>query len=160
MSANQVRTYEITLALADVLSQDAIDEIVGKIKGYIEAAGGSEIEVTPWGRHKLAYEIKGDNHAHFVIIKFSASGNAVGEIERDVRITDGVRRFQTCRYVDPEKVEFHYRDVDTLVPYITERGKIRPARATRLPASRQRQLTVQIKRARMLGLLPFTTTTN
>jgi small subunit ribosomal protein S18 len=48
-----------------------------------------------------------------------------------------------------------YKDVDLLRKFITERGKILPRRITGLTAKQQRQLTVAIKQARTIALLPF-----
>lgn len=48
-----------------------------------------------------------------------------------------------------------YKDVDLLRKFITERGKILPRRITGLTAKQQRDLTVAIKRARIIALLPF-----
>ncbi|MDM9381972.1 MULTISPECIES: 30S ribosomal protein S18 [unclassified Chlorogloeopsis] len=48
-----------------------------------------------------------------------------------------------------------YKDVDLLRKFITERGKILPRRITGLTAKQQRDLTLAIKRARILALLPF-----
>jgi len=57
-----------------------------------------------------------------------------------------------------DKVEcIDYKDVNKLRRYITERGKIIPRRISGNCAKHQRQLTVAIKRARNIALLPFTT---
>jgi small subunit ribosomal protein S18 len=48
-----------------------------------------------------------------------------------------------------------YKDVELLRKFITERGKILPRRITGLTAKQQRDLTMAIKRARILALLPF-----
>ncbi|WP_019498304.1 30S ribosomal protein S18 [Pseudanabaena sp. PCC 6802] len=48
-----------------------------------------------------------------------------------------------------------YKDVDLLRKFITERGKILPRRITGLTAKQQRQLTIAIKQARTIALLPF-----
>jgi small subunit ribosomal protein S18 len=49
-----------------------------------------------------------------------------------------------------------YKEVNRLRRFITERGKILARRITGNCARHQRQLTVAIKRARILALLPFT----
>ena len=49
-----------------------------------------------------------------------------------------------------------YKDIDVLRDFIGENGKITPARLTGTRAFYQRQLTVAIKRARFLALLPYT----
>nr|WP_197676816.1 30S ribosomal protein S18 [Anabaena azotica] len=48
-----------------------------------------------------------------------------------------------------------YKDVDLLRKFVTERGKILPRRITGLTAKQQRDLTLAIKRARLVALLPF-----
>lgn len=56
-----------------------------------------------------------------------------------------------------DKVEgVDYKDINRLKRYITERGKILPRRISGNCAAHQRQLTVAIKRARIMALLPFT----
>lgn len=52
---------------------------------------------------------------------------------------------------------FDYKDVRTLSRYIDPYGKIDPIGKTSLSVKQQRQLTVAIKRARHLALLPFVT---
>lgn len=48
-----------------------------------------------------------------------------------------------------------YKDIDLLKRFISERGKILPRRVTGTSAKNQRKLTIAIKRARIMGLLPF-----
>ena len=57
-----------------------------------------------------------------------------------------------------DKVEnIDYKDIARLRRYMSERGKILPRRVTGTCAAHQRALTVAIKRARHLALLPYTT---
>lgn len=56
-----------------------------------------------------------------------------------------------------DKVDYiDYKDVAKLRRYITERAKILPRRISGCCAKHQRQLTVAIKRARYIALLPYT----
>jgi small subunit ribosomal protein S18 len=48
-----------------------------------------------------------------------------------------------------------YKDTDLLKKFITERGKLLPRRMTGLTAKQQRDLTLSVKRARIMALLPF-----
>ncbi len=49
-----------------------------------------------------------------------------------------------------------YKNPQLLKNFLTDRGKVVPARISTLSARQQRQLTKAIKRARMLALLPYT----
>lgn len=51
--------------------------------------------------------------------------------------------------------EINYKDVDTLKKYTNERGKILPRRVTGACAKHQRHIAGEIKKARIIGLLPF-----
>ena len=57
---------------------------------------------------------------------------------------------------EEKKKIIDYKDPDTLKSFISENGKIMSSRYTRLTAKEQRKLNKAIKRARLLGLLPFT----
>ena len=52
--------------------------------------------------------------------------------------------------------QINYKDVEILKKYINEKGKILPRRVTGACAKHQRYIAKQIKRARMIALLPFT----
>ena len=66
------------------------------------------------------------------------------------------KRKKFCRF-SVEKVEWiDYKDLDTLKDFITEQGKVIPARLTGTQAKYQRQLTNAIRRARFLALMPYT----
>mgnify|MGYP002008967133 CR=1 FL=1 len=51
---------------------------------------------------------------------------------------------------------FDYKDIEVLKQFITETGKIMPARVTGVSAAQQRKLTRHIKIARFLAFLPYT----
>ncbi|MGH7830690.1 MAG: 30S ribosomal protein S18, partial [Candidatus Binatia bacterium] len=73
----------------------------------------------------------------------------------------GRRRFmvrrKVCRFCADKNLKIDYKDIKTLTGFVTERGKVTPSRITGTCAGHQRILTVAIKRARNLALLPFTT---
>lgn len=66
------------------------------------------------------------------------------------------RRKKFCRFTAEKVKEVDYKGVEVLKEFITETGKIIPARITGTKSHYQRQLTTAIKRARFLALLPYT----
>lgn len=64
---------------------------------------------------------------------------------------------KVCQFCVDKVEEIDYKDVAKLRRYVSERAKILPRRITGTCAKHQRQLTVAIKRARHIALLPFTT---
>ena len=76
----------------------------------------------------------------------------------------GRRRFmmrrKVCRFCVDKEIKIDYKDTKVLSQFINERGKITPSRITGTCARHQRLLTIAIKRARSVALLPFTTIKN
>ncbi|MSQ21045.1 MAG: 30S ribosomal protein S18 [Betaproteobacteria bacterium] len=66
------------------------------------------------------------------------------------------RRRKFCRFTAEKIMWIDYKDIDILKDFINENGKIMPARITGTKAGYQRQLSLAIKRARFLALLPYT----
>lgn len=66
------------------------------------------------------------------------------------------KRKRVCRFTADKVEQIDYKDIDTLKDFVTETGKIIPARITGTHARYQRQLTTAIKRARFLSLIAFT----
>ena len=65
------------------------------------------------------------------------------------------RRRKTCPFSGDKAPKIDYKDVKLLQRYISEKGKIVPARITAVSAKKQRLLSQAIKRARHLALLPY-----
>ena len=66
------------------------------------------------------------------------------------------KRRKFCRFSAEKIEEIDYKDIDILKDFITENGKIMPARITGTKTGYQRQLSTAIKRARFLALMPYT----
>ena len=79
---------------------------------------------------------------------------------RNVSDDDNVRirkpKRKVCAYCADKNLVIDYKQVDKLKKYVSEKGKILPRRVTGLCAKHQRDLTIAVKRARHIALLPFT----
>lgn len=65
------------------------------------------------------------------------------------------RRKKVCQFCANKDSKIDYKDVKKLQRYLSERGKILPRRVTGTCAKHQRKLTIEIKRARIMALVPF-----
>jgi small subunit ribosomal protein S18 len=66
------------------------------------------------------------------------------------------KRRKFCRFTAEKIAEVDYKDTNILKEFISENGKLIPARITGTKSRYQRQLSVAVKRARFLALLPYT----
>jgi len=85
-----------------------------------------------------------------------AAAQAAGEAARARKRGRGGPRRRVCAFC-VDKVEYiDYKDVGRLRRYVSDRGKIEPRRKSSTCARHQRRLSIALKRARHLALLPYT----
>ena len=73
----------------------------------------------------------------------------------------GKRRYvrkKFCRFCAEKELQIDYKNAYMIKQFISERGKIVPRRITGNCAKHQRKLTMEIKKARVVALIPFTAT--
>ncbi len=66
------------------------------------------------------------------------------------------KRRKFCRFTAEKIAEVDYKDLNILKEFVSENGKLIPARITGTKARYQRQLSTAVKRARFLALMPYT----
>ncbi|TLG77129.1 30S ribosomal protein S18 [Culicoidibacter larvae] len=67
------------------------------------------------------------------------------------------RRRKVCYFTSNKIEKIDFKDAELLKRFVSERGKILPRRVTGTCAKYQRELTIAIKRARQMALLPYVT---
>ncbi len=80
-------------------------------------------------------------------------------VQRDREDDKGEREPRRRRRISPLEdptVVIDYKNPALLKHFLTERGKLVPARVSKIKAGQQRQITKAIKRARSLALIPYT----
>ena len=82
--------------------------------------------------------------------KFNNRNNDDDSMPRQRKIKKKV-----CMYCADKNLVIDYKDVDKLKKFVSEKGKILPRRVSGLCAKHQREVTVAVKRARQIALLPF-----
>lgn len=62
---------------------------------------------------------------------------------------------KACHFCIKQKTEIDYKDITTIRRFISSYGKIAPRRRSGVCAKHQRKLSIAIKRARVMALMPF-----
>lgn len=89
------RVYETTLIINAALEDNDVDGVINKVTGYIENHGGEVIEISRWGRRRLAYPINKKFNGFYVHIVFESMPNAVPVLERFMVLEDTILRHLT-----------------------------------------------------------------
>jgi small subunit ribosomal protein S6 len=84
--------YEILLMFDPELPEERQSEIVARVRENIESSGGNWGADDVWGRRKLAYEIDHKAEGVYHLLTFDAEPEALEEVSRVLKITDGVMR--------------------------------------------------------------------
>ncbi len=92
-----MRNYEVAFIAQPDLDEASITALVEKVKGWITAAGGQVSQVDLWGRRKLAYPIRKQSEGQYVLLQSQFEPVTVHELERNLRFTEQVLRFQVIR---------------------------------------------------------------
>lgn len=83
--------YEVAVILNPTLGEEDTAALVTKFKSMAEARG-TVAEVDEWGKRRLAYPINDLNEGYYVFMTFTADVAFPAELDRVLRITDGVIR--------------------------------------------------------------------
>lgn len=75
-------------------------EFIERFKKLIESQEGVISQVDEWGMRDLAYKIEKQGRGHYTLLRYRATGRAVAELERNLKLTDGILRYLTVRCED------------------------------------------------------------
>lgn len=94
--------YEHVFLARQDLSQSQVDSLAATATEIIEANEGKVTKTETWGLKNLAYKIKRNRKAHFVMLNIDAPAGVVAELERQTAINEDVIRWLTIRVEDHE----------------------------------------------------------
>jgi small subunit ribosomal protein S6 len=96
-----MRRYELMLVLQPDTADDRVQQILDRTTRGIAASEGQIVNVSPWGRRRLAYPISGHREGSYFIVVFEAPSDAIEELERSLNITEEVMRHLVVRLERP-----------------------------------------------------------
>jgi small subunit ribosomal protein S6 len=99
-----MRKYETLVLLSPELAEENRQEILDNLSKTLDKASGKLLTVDQWGMRELAYPVRKQTRGFYVRFEYLAPGAAVAELERIIRITDGVWKFVTVQLDDDAEV--------------------------------------------------------
>lgn len=97
------RLYETTFIVNAALEDTDIDNVLNKVKTYVENHGGNIQEVNKWGRRRLAYPINKKYNGYYIHLVYDAAPSTVPILERFLVLEDTVLRHLTL--ILPKKLK-------------------------------------------------------
>ena len=91
------RLYEILFIADPNLGEPELNALTAQVQGFVEKEGGKIQKVENWGKKRLAYLVRKQREGNYVLLVAESNASAVKEIERRIRVLDGILKFQTVR---------------------------------------------------------------
>jgi small subunit ribosomal protein S6 len=95
-----MRKYETFLIIDPDLTEDAYNLASEKLKGVVNANGGTVLTYVPWGKKRLAYPVKKRSQGLYVLMEYGGGPELVAELERNMRLDERVLKFITVKLDD------------------------------------------------------------
>lgn len=84
-------SYEVVYIMDPAVGEEAINALIEKFRTLVETQG-IVTAVDDWGKRRLAYPINDLNDGHYVLMSFTAPPELPKELDRVLKITDGIMR--------------------------------------------------------------------
>lgn len=91
----RAREYETIYILRPDIDADSAEKLGSRVAEVVGRESGRLTKVETWGRRRLAYDISKHRRGVYVYLKYLGNGRVVSEVERNLRLTDGVLKYQT-----------------------------------------------------------------
>ena len=88
-----MREYELIFIVHPDLEETAPTEVVERVTGWNTEAGGKIDNIDPWGKRRLAYEIRKQTEGQYFFVKTQMSPDFISELERNMRYLEPVMRY-------------------------------------------------------------------
>jgi small subunit ribosomal protein S6 len=122
------RVYEFLFIADPNLGEPEVDALAAQVQGFVEKESGKIQKVEKWGKKRLAYKVGRHREGSYVLIVAAGGSALVKEVERRLRVTDGVIKFITVR-VDEELRKAEASKAERAVAEAKRRQRMGPAPA-------------------------------
>ena len=92
-----MRNYELLYVIKPDVEEEQLTALVEKFKALVEGQGAEVTKLDKWGKRRLAYEVDHIREGFYVLMQFKAEPAAAAELDRVMKITDGILRHMIVR---------------------------------------------------------------
>ncbi|MCB0200776.1 MAG: 30S ribosomal protein S6 [Caldilineae bacterium] len=89
--------YELMYIVHPEADKDGVTVVSEQLASWISEQGGEISKTNVWGRRKLAYAIKKQTEGTYVVVDLKLDGEALSEVERNVKLHEQVLRYMFIR---------------------------------------------------------------
>lgn len=112
------RVYESAILINAALDDEAIKNLIGRVKETITTNGGEILEIEDWGRKRLAYQVKKSKIGYYSIFRFNSSPELIPKLERYYQLDETILRYLT---ISLSKDALEQIEIDkSLLPQLVE----------------------------------------
>lgn len=87
--------YESAILINAALDDEAIKNLIGRVKETITTNGGDILEIEDWGRKRLAYQVKKSKIGYYAIFRFNSLPDLIPKLERYYQLDESILRYLT-----------------------------------------------------------------
>jgi small subunit ribosomal protein S6 len=97
--------YETMYILRPDMSEEAVDETIGKYQSILRDQGAEILETQHRGKRRLAYEIDDHRDGVYIQMNYTGPGATIALLEKNMRLDESILRYLTVKQDVPEEVE-------------------------------------------------------
>ena len=108
MAKHKKHNYELLFIIDPTLSEEDKENLLNRVKGYLEQADGEVFSFKSWGLRRLAYTLKNQKEGQYYLVQCAMTPEKVSEFRRSLILAEGVLREMVIRVDEefpPEKPE-------------------------------------------------------
>jgi small subunit ribosomal protein S6 len=105
------RLYETIFIINPDSDNAVLEQTIADVRNLIESNGYEVKRLDPWGRRRLAYEVRGQTEGYYVLMVFESEADFIEQLQRYYRITESIIKYMVVKFEG---------DLTQLLPEMTE----------------------------------------
>ena len=96
--------YETLFVVKPTLTEEEIGAQIAKIKDVLTKVDAELLATNDMGMRKLAYPVEKNDRGYYAVLFYKAKGDAIAEIERNLKINEEIIKFLTVKYTNKKEL--------------------------------------------------------